>query len=238
MSEQVKGIPERAPEPPYMDFPEAWAFVRTTKLEDHHMRCSWRSGVLCDCNVLWAEYYKRKAARSEQALAAQEARNKELESALQSEKDKPAKTLPRLVVCALIMRGGKVLLERRAPSGVAGLDNKWDLPGGKVEPGERPDEAIIREIVEELSIGVRPIQLLPYLPTSTWTYADGETRHWILAAYICDIISGEPQTTETLQWFDVSVLGEVDIMEADLQLEIDWARGRRLESRSRAHQGT
>ena len=73
MSEQVKGIPERAPEPPYMDFPEAWAFVRTTKLEDHHMRCSWRSGVLCDCNVLWAEYYKRKAARSEQALAALEA---------------------------------------------------------------------------------------------------------------------------------------------------------------------
>lgn len=82
MSEQVKGIPERAPEPPYMDFPEAWAFVRTTKLEDHHMRCSWRSGVLCDCNVLWAEYYKRKAARSEQALAALEARNRELEAAL------------------------------------------------------------------------------------------------------------------------------------------------------------
>ena len=111
MSEQVKGISERAPEPPYMDFPEAWAFVRTTKLEDHHMRCSWRSGVLCDCNVLWAEYYKRKAARSEQALADQyhaasqfadaivrmdaekvkheqalaalEAQNKELESALE-----------------------------------------------------------------------------------------------------------------------------------------------------------
>ena len=82
MSEQVKGISERAPEPPYMDFPEAWAFVRTTKLEDHHMRCSWRSGVLCDCNVLWAEYYKRKAARSEQALAALEARNRELESLL------------------------------------------------------------------------------------------------------------------------------------------------------------
>ena len=85
MSEQVKGIPERAPEPPYMDFPEAWAFVRTTKLEDHHMRCSWRSGVLCDCNVLWAEYYKRKAARSEQALAALEARNRELVQALKAQ---------------------------------------------------------------------------------------------------------------------------------------------------------
>ena len=83
MSEQVKGISERAPEPPYMDFPEAWAFVRTTKLEDHHMRCSWRSGVLCDCNVLWAEYYKRKAARSEQALAALEAQKSNLERELE-----------------------------------------------------------------------------------------------------------------------------------------------------------
>ena len=51
-------------------------------------------------------------------------------------RDKPAKTLPRLVVCAIIIRDGKVLLERRAPAGVAGLDGKWDLPGGKVEPGE------------------------------------------------------------------------------------------------------
>src|ERR1700690_1434928 len=41
---------------------------------------------------------------------------------LQECRDKPAKTLPRLVVCAILIRDGKVLLERRAPAGVAGLD--------------------------------------------------------------------------------------------------------------------
>jgi len=134
------------------------------------------------------------------------------------EKDKPAKNLPRLVVCALIIRDGKVLLEKRAPAGVKGLDNKWDLPGGKVEPREQPEEAIIREIAEELSVGVRPIRLIPYLLTSTWTYGDGQTRHWVLAAYICEIISGEPKTSSTLQWFDVNNLKNVDILEADLRL--------------------
>jgi len=42
---------------------------------------------------------------------------------------------PTLVVCALIVRDEKVLLERRAPTGVAGLDRMFDLPGGKVENG-------------------------------------------------------------------------------------------------------
>lgn len=60
---------------PTMDFPQAWEFVRTTKVEDHHVKCSWRSGLLCDCSILWAEYYKRK---SETALEL----NKRLRTAL------------------------------------------------------------------------------------------------------------------------------------------------------------
>lgn len=133
-------------------------------------------------------------------------------------KDLPAKILPRLVVCAVIIRDGKVLLEKRAPAGVDGLDGMWDLPGGKVEPNESPAEAIIREIAEELSIGIRPVGLLPYLPTSTWAYPDGERRHWILAAYRCDIISGEPVLTERLQWFNLKDLAGAHILEADRRL--------------------
>lgn len=132
-------------------------------------------------------------------------------------KDKPAATLPRLVVCAIIIRGGNVLLERRAPSCVDGLDGMWDLPGGKVEPGETPNDAIVREIAEELSIGVRPARPLPFLPTSTWKYADGEQRHWILAAYLCEIISGEPVETETLKWFPITALPD-NILDADRTL--------------------
>lgn len=45
-----------------MDWPTAWAFIRTTRPEDHHERCSWRTengALLCDCDVLWDEYVRR-----------------------------------------------------------------------------------------------------------------------------------------------------------------------------------
>ena len=144
-------------------------------------------------------------------------RIRSLENALRAEKDKPAKALPRLVVCAVIIREGKVFLEKRAPAGVEGLDNMWDLPGGKVECGETPRDAIVREIAEELSIGIRPFRLIPHLETSSWSYADGEQRHWILAAYVCDILSGEPICDESHAWFSLDSLGE-DVIEADRRL--------------------
>jgi mutator protein MutT len=131
--------------------------------------------------------------------------------------DEPARTLPRLVACAVIIRDGNVLLERRAPSGVAGLDGMWDLPGGKLECGETVVECLIREIAEELSICIRPTRLLPHLPTSDWVYADGERRHWVLAAYECDLISGEPACNERLQWFDMKGLPP-EMLEADRRL--------------------
>src|SRR5271155_4474923 len=62
------------------------------------------------------------------------------------------------VVCACIMREGgqQVLLSMRRAPGVPGLDNKWELPGGKVEFGETPEQTIVREIREELGIGIAP----------------------------------------------------------------------------------
>lgn len=129
-------------------------------------------------------------------------------------KDVGARVLPRLVVCAVIIRDGMVLLERRAPTGTSGLDHAWDLPGGKVEPNESPEEAIVREIAEELSIGIRPWAMIPKLQTSKWTYADGEERHWILNAYECHILSGEPSCNENLQWFALDNLPS-DLLDAD-----------------------
>ena len=167
-----------------------------------------------------ADRYLACEKRFEEAIAQRDAANLRVEGLVREVakwKDKPAAILPRLVVCGVIIRGGNVLLERRAPSGVDGLDGMWDLPGGKVEPGETPNDAIVREIAEELSIGVRPAHPLPFLPTSTWKYADGEQRHWILAAYPCEIISGEPVETETFKWFSVANLPD-NILDADRTL--------------------
>jgi 8-oxo-dGTP pyrophosphatase MutT (NUDIX family) len=131
--------------------------------------------------------------------------------------DSPAKTLPRLVVCAIIIRNDKVLLEKRAPAGIPGLDNYWDLPGGKVECEEEPEAAIKREINEELAITIKPLTMIPYLPISTWVYTGGERRHWILAAYLCEITGGEPLVGTDLQWFDVDNL-PADTLCADRRL--------------------
>jgi 8-oxo-dGTP pyrophosphatase MutT (NUDIX family) len=120
--------------------------------------------------------------------------------------DAAAKDLPRLVACAIIVRDGKVLLEKRAPSGVKGLDGMWDLPGGKVELGEEVALCVAREIREELGIVVNPVRLIPYLPVSDWVYPDGQRRHWILASYECELISGEPACNDRLQWFPLDAL--------------------------------
>lgn len=109
------------------------------------------------------------------------------------------------------------MLERRAPTGVVGLDRMFDLPGGKVENGEDPTEAIVRELKEELSIIVRPIELIPELRRSAWDYGKG-VRHWILATYRCEIIEGEPICGENLKWIAVSEVNEKNTLAADLAI--------------------
>jgi 8-oxo-dGTP diphosphatase len=61
------------------------------------------------------------------------------------------------VVAALIRQGDSILLCRRSSGGSRGL---WELPGGKLEPGESPREGLIREISEELSLSCKPGQLI------------------------------------------------------------------------------
>ena len=65
---------------------------------------------------------------------------------------------PLRVAAAVIRDGGRVLLTRRPPGGPLGL--RWEFPGGKIEPGETVEAALVREIREELGIVVRPFEVL------------------------------------------------------------------------------
>jgi 8-oxo-dGTP diphosphatase len=130
-----------------------------------------------------------------------------------------------LVVCAIIVRDGKILLEKRAPAGIVGLDGSWDLPGGKVEAKETPRRAIEREISEELGVRVRCTRLLPEPLPSVWQYAQGE-RHWLLVGCVCEIEQGEPKTTESLQWFAGTELPET-LLSADRTLIEDYMQSQR-----------
>ena len=118
-----------------------------------------------------------------------------------SENQKARKSVT--VICACITRHGgqEILLSMRRAPGVPGLDGKWELPGGKVEFRETPEQTIVREINEELGLQVTPRRLLPYLHTNVWEY-EHATQHVILACYECETRSEISEAaSEYAKWF-------------------------------------
>lgn len=110
------------------------------------------------------------------------------------------------VICACIMREGgqEVLLSMRRAPGVQGLDGKWELPGGKIEFGETPEQTIVREIREELDIEITPRRLLPYLHTNLWEY-EHAIQHVVLAGYECELKNPTPYLDrDDVGWFHVN----------------------------------
>jgi 8-oxo-dGTP diphosphatase len=100
------------------------------------------------------------------------------------------------VACALIDADGRVLLAQRPPDkSMAGL---WEFPGGKIEPGERPELSLIRELKEELGIVVKEECLAPLTFTS-YSYPD---FHLLMPLYVCRRWEGivEGREGQKLKW--------------------------------------
>lgn len=101
-----------------------------------------------------------------------------------------------VVAAALVDGDRRVLLQQRAPGrAMAGL---WEFPGGKVEDGETPEAALVRELAEELGIEVDPGALVPACFASA---ALGEA-HMVLLLYACRSWRGVPRPLDAaaLQW--------------------------------------
>lgn len=119
-----------------------------------------------------------------------------------------------VVACALIDVDGRVLIAERPPGKeMAGL---WEFPGGKVEPGERPEETLIRELAEELGIVVRDACLAP-LTFASHAYAD---FHLLMPLYVCRRWDGQVTARHhaRLAWVRPNKLRDYPMPPADAPL--------------------
>lgn len=119
-----------------------------------------------------------------------------------------------VVAVALVDTDGRVLLSQR-PEGkqLAGL---WEFPGGKVEPGERPEATLIRELAEEIGITVREPCLAP-LTFASHAYPD---FHLLMPLYVCRRWEGmlQPLEGQALRWVRPGALREMPMPPADAPL--------------------
>lgn len=130
----------------------------------------------------------------------------------------PLKTL-LVVAVALIDVDGRVLIAQRpADKAMGGL---WEFPGGKVEAGERPEQALIRELREELGIDVTEACLSPFVFASH-AY---ETFHLLMPLYLCRRWKGVVAAREhaALAWVKPARLAEYPMPPADAPL-VAWLR--------------
>lgn len=122
--------------------------------------------------------------------------------------------LVTVVACALVDEDMRILLAQR-PVGKA-MAGLWEFPGGKLEAGETPETALIRELNEELGIETKAACLAP-LTFASHAYDD---FHLLMPLYVCRRWWGiaQPKEGQTLKWVRVGKLRDYPMPAADLPL--------------------
>ncbi|EUJ18511.1 NUDIX domain-containing protein [Listeria grandensis FSL F6-0971] len=114
------------------------------------------------------------------------------------------------VVGAIIQKNNKTLCVQRADSAVNGTD--WEFPGGKIEPGETPEQALIREVQEEIGCVITVNQAFDH---TIYAY---EFANVHLTCFLCELVTGEPtlHVHQAMKWLDASEMPNLKWSPANL----------------------
>ncbi|HET9327557.1 MAG TPA: (deoxy)nucleoside triphosphate pyrophosphohydrolase [Candidatus Eisenbacteria bacterium] len=130
------------------------------------------------------------------------------------------------VVAAVVWRDGKLLLTQRPPGGPLG--GQWEFPGGKIEPGETPEQALVREIREELHVGATPGEVIA---VDTHRYEHGlEVEIWFIACELDSLELVEGPGIHEIRWWDLEALDPSIVLEGDRRFLAELKRGARRPS--------
>ncbi len=120
--------------------------------------------------------------------------------------------MPTIVAAAVVIESSRVLLTQRAEGQhLAGL---WEFPGGKLESGESPEEALVRECLEECGIEIEVAEILDV------TFHRYPEKDVLLLFYRCSLISGEVRHLQVAAhaWVDPKELDRYDLPPADVRV--------------------
>ena len=134
------------------------------------------------------------------------------------------------VVAAIIVKDNKIFATQR---GYGDFKGKWEFPGGKVEPSENLEQAIIREIKEETNADIKVIE---YVSTVEYDY---EKFHLTMHTYLCELLDKNPEFVyhdgdnlehENMVWLDLNDLDHLDWLPADILVVEDLKKNKTLKS--------
>ena len=137
----------------------------------------------------------------------------------------PRRPIPAVI--AVVVRGDEVILVRRANPPDAGL---WGFPGGKIELGERLDQAAVRELYEETGVVARAVEVFTAVDAVEIASNALVVHHYVLVAVLCQWISGNPIAGDDAleaRWFELNSLLAADTLKS-YAVDIVAAKGVRL----------
>lgn len=128
---------------------------------------------------------------------------------------KPKKTI--FVFKGIVFNiNNEILIDNRCEKELEAADGKWELPGGKMEFGESPEETVKREVFEETGFDVEVKKIIPYTNVSVWEYEE-YLQHTVIFSYICELKDNNSKTNNDKRinmhkWIDKNQIDNYDFL--------------------------